>query len=288
MFPNPAEQQKKLALLGLSGAIGNVLGLVLAGLTMLASYHWFFRLIAIIGIAFSVLTFFLLPDSGTAKKSDHVPRWKRLDIAGVVLLAGALITFILALTQGPIDGWGSASFIAPFVLSVPLAIAFFVWEARIPPRSAVLPSSVWKVTNMLPASLAVMIAFPFWATSQLQYANYFQAVLGWTPIHVAAAIVPQGLAGLVIGAAIQFIPAIINKPRITIPIGAGLIMVAEVLQIYSGGGNGYDYWRFCFPAYILGSVGAVICFMASAINIITYCPPEMAGELDVFTQKVLN
>lgn len=31
MFPNPKEQQAKLALLGLAGAIGNILGLVLAG-----------------------------------------------------------------------------------------------------------------------------------------------------------------------------------------------------------------------------------------------------------------
>lgn len=40
MFPNPQEKEKKLALLGMAGALGNVLGLVLAGLTMLASYHW--------------------------------------------------------------------------------------------------------------------------------------------------------------------------------------------------------------------------------------------------------
>lgn len=34
MYPNPKEQQGKLALLGLSGAVGNILGLVLAGICM--------------------------------------------------------------------------------------------------------------------------------------------------------------------------------------------------------------------------------------------------------------
>ena len=36
MFPEPKEQQAKLSLLGLAGASGNVLGLVIAGLCMLA------------------------------------------------------------------------------------------------------------------------------------------------------------------------------------------------------------------------------------------------------------
>jgi MFS family permease len=52
MFPDPKEQQAKLALLGMAGAIGNVLGLVLAGVVMLADYRWFFRLIAIICVLF--------------------------------------------------------------------------------------------------------------------------------------------------------------------------------------------------------------------------------------------
>jgi len=48
MFPDPEIKRKKLAIIGLSAAFGNVLGLVLGALCMLASYHWFFRLMAIL------------------------------------------------------------------------------------------------------------------------------------------------------------------------------------------------------------------------------------------------
>lgn len=41
----------------------------------------------------------------------------------------------------------------------------------------------------------------------------------WSPIHVAAAIVPQGIMGLIMGGATQAVPQIITKPRYTIPIG---------------------------------------------------------------------
>jgi hypothetical protein len=78
-----------------------------------------------------------------------------------------------------------------------------------------------------------------------------------------------------------------------------VIIAAEILQIYSDGGHGKDYWRYCFPALsessmlgasklaltpVLGSAGAMIAYFASAINLISYCPPEMAGVAGAWTQ----
>lgn len=63
-----------------------------------------------------------------------------------------------------------------------------------------------------------------------------------------------------------------------------MIIAAELLQIYSDGGHGYDYWRYLFPAYLLGSSGATLIYFASAINLITYCPPEMAGVASAWVQ----
>ncbi|WRT67097.1 uncharacterized protein IL334_004063 [Kwoniella shivajii] len=287
MFPEPAEQQAKLALLGIAGAVGNVLGLVLAGICMLANYQWFFRVLAILCILFTGICFLLLPFTGsTYKSTDGTPRWKRLDIIGVLFMVGALICFILALTQGPIDGWGSASFIAPFVLSFPLAIGFFFWESKISPKSAVLPSSVWQISNIIIGSLAIGIAFPFWATSQILYATWFQEIFHWTPIKVAAAMLPQGITALIVGGLTQVFPTIITRPKPTMAVGGTLIVVAEILQVFSNGGTGKDYWRFCFPAFVLGSGGAVLTYMASAINLITYCPPEMAGVSGAWVQVI--
>ncbi|WVQ99577.1 hypothetical protein IAU59_006713 [Kwoniella sp. CBS 9459] len=288
MFPNPAEQQKKLAMLSLAGGLGNVLGLVLAGLCMEASYQWFFRLMAIICIVFSICAILLLPYTGSTYSSanDPIPRWRRMDVPGVVLMMGALICFILSLTQGPIDGWGSAAFIAPFIISIPLGVGFFFWESRIPPKTAVLPSSIWKISNIVILSIAVLIGFPFWATSQIAYSTWWQEVYGWSPLHVAAAMLPQGLVCLVAAAFAQMIPQVITKPRITIPVAGLLIIIGEILQVFSDGGPGKHYWKFCFPAFIIGSFGAMIGFFASAINVITYCPPEMAGVAGAWTNVI--
>lgn len=109
-------------------------------------------------------------------------------------------------------------------------------EAWIPARSAVLPSSIWKITNIIIASLVTLFPFAFWgkypimegrisanfssATSQIQYATFWQEVLHWSPIHVAAAMLPQGIIGLILGGVTQAVPGIITKPKITIPVGA--------------------------------------------------------------------
>ncbi|TYJ57150.1 hypothetical protein B9479_002064 [Cryptococcus floricola] len=239
MFPDHKEQQAK----------------VLAGICMLANYKWFFRVLAIICFVFTIICVLLLPMTRHEGQVDGIPKWKKLDLIGVGLLAAALVCFILSLTQGPIDGWGSAVFIAPFIISFAAGIAFFFWV-------------------------------PFWSTSQLMYSTYFQEVLHWTPIKVSAAMLPQGITGLIIGGSAQYIPQIITKPKFTLPLGGILIIAAELLQIFSNGGHGKDYWRFCFPAYILGSAGAILAYLCTSINLITYCPPEMAGVAGALVQVV--
>ncbi|AFR92418.2 efflux protein EncT [Cryptococcus neoformans var. grubii H99] len=289
MYPESTQQAAKLAILGLAGGLGNVFGLVLAGLCMKASYHWFFRVIAILCILSTAVTIIILPHTGPLSVPDgEMQRWKRMDVPGVVLIMGSLICFMLSLTQGPINGWRSASFIAPFVLSWPLGIGFFVWEANIPPRTAILPSTVWNITNSVIASLVVLVPMGFWGTSQLLFATYWQTAFNWAPLHVAAAMLPQGLMTLAVGILSQFVPAIIAKPRYSIPIGAILVVAAEVLQIKSNGGHGKDYWRFLFPAFIIGSAGSMILMFASSVNFVQMCPPEMAGVAGAWTSVLFE
>ncbi|KAL8292461.1 hypothetical protein RQP46_001073 [Phenoliferia psychrophenolica] len=269
MYSDSKEREGKLGLLGLAGATGNIIGLVIAGICMLANWTWFFRVLAIICIGFSIISFILLPKSMPSDNTDPGSRWKRMD-------ASALLCFILGLTQGPIDGWGSASFIAPFIIALVLGPAFFLWEYKIPSHTAVLPASVWKITNMVTSSLIVLIPVGFWIPSQVLYSTFWQEELRWKPRVIA----------FFIGGMTQKVPGIINKPRISVPIGITMIMIAQVLQYYSDGGRGMDYWKWCFPAFLLGSAGAITCYFGSAINIIQHCPPEMAGVASAWTNVV--
>lgn len=69
----------------------------------------------------------------------------------------AIIFLILGLTLGASNGWRTAGFLVPFLLSCILFPLFFVWEARLPEEYALLPSSVWRIPNF--AVLAVVALY---------------------------------------------------------------------------------------------------------------------------------
>lgn len=52
MYPDPADQAKKLALFGMAGALANTIALVLAGVFLLASWRWYFRFIVCLAAIF--------------------------------------------------------------------------------------------------------------------------------------------------------------------------------------------------------------------------------------------
>lgn len=290
---------------------------------MLASYHWFFRLVSFLCFAFGAIGLLLLPRLPKHSRRPNTSLFRLLDVSGVLLILGFLICFILGLTQGPIDGWNSPSFIAPFILSVLFGAAFFTWEYHLPAQTAILPRHVWATTNFTTSSLAILIPVGFWFTSQLLYATYWQILLGWIPIHVAAAILPQGIAGLLVGVATQFLPQIVTRPRISLPVGGAsefLLSLFDRKKLTGrsdplgrgaadllGRREGLRLLAILFPRvrrlflfsnrsphdaslrpsrFLLGSTGSMIVYFASAINIVSLAPPEIAGVVSAWTQVV--
>lgn len=153
-FPRPEEQGKKLGLFALAGALSNTLGMLLAGVFVMASWRWYFRFVAIVVLPFSVLAWFLMPRThAVAESLPGMDKVKRMDIGGVLLLMAFMVLFILAFTQGVVDGWGSPIFIAPLVVSLVILPCFLVWEKKMPRGYSLLPHDIWKFPNIFPLVL---------------------------------------------------------------------------------------------------------------------------------------
>ena len=67
-------------------------------------------------------------------KDDTMDASRRAMLAGSVGVAAAAV----AVTSAPGDGWGSATVIAPLVISVALTGGFLFYETRIPEEWAAL------------------------------------------------------------------------------------------------------------------------------------------------------
>jgi EmrB/QacA subfamily drug resistance transporter len=107
-------------------AVGGSVGLVLSGVIVdYASWRWLF-IIGAIGVAAAiVLVHFFVPESPVKTPS-------RLDIPGAILLSGALISLLVALTEGESWGWTSAPTVGLFATAAVLGVVWALVELRVP------------------------------------------------------------------------------------------------------------------------------------------------------------
>jgi EmrB/QacA subfamily drug resistance transporter len=107
-------------------AIGGSAGLVLSGVIVdYASWRWLF-IIGALGVAAAIaLVHFFVPESPVKTPS-------RVDVVGALLLSGALISLLLALTEGESWGWSSGRIVLLFTSAVVLAVTWGIVELRVP------------------------------------------------------------------------------------------------------------------------------------------------------------
>jgi EmrB/QacA subfamily drug resistance transporter len=109
------------AVLGVGGGVG----IALSGVIMdHLQWRWLFGVSAIIVAIALLLVWRFVPESGVRAPS-------RIDVAGAVLLSGALVCLLLALTEGQHWGWASAPILGLFVASALFFIAWGIVELHV-------------------------------------------------------------------------------------------------------------------------------------------------------------
>jgi hypothetical protein len=217
---------------------------------------------------FAILAWFIMPKTeAVAKDLGGFDKLKRIDLGGVGIMVASLVLFVYGFTQAPMVGWSSATFLAPFIISVVLAALFIVYERYLPIGYSLLPNELWSYPNIFPLILQGMSStfvpvkadvsasgvFMWMATAQLRLATYFQVALSDSPILAAVKLLPMGVTALIVGVMTQFMPWLIVRPRYVQPVASVLCFAGSMLFAFSGGGHGSDYWRFLFPGQIIGT-----------------------------------
>jgi MFS family permease len=160
VFSEEAEQARALSIFGGFAAMGNgtlirthifrlgsfpseVLGLVIGAiLVQYTSWRWLFWFVAIAAYVMTVAVAILAPSQAATDLAESdkpkASKLRRLDIPGVSVLTAALILLIFAVTSGTTSGWGSATVLAPLIISVAVFAAFFFYESRLPKEHAAM------------------------------------------------------------------------------------------------------------------------------------------------------
>ena len=125
----------------LSAVLGVILG---AMLVEWASWRWVFYVVTMMGVPIAIVSIWAVP---AGAPHDKTASFRRLDLPGVSLITAAMVLFVYAVTSGPASGWGTANVIAPLIISIALAVAFFIVEYYLPKDMAALRVSYLYLTD---------------------------------------------------------------------------------------------------------------------------------------------
>jgi len=260
------------------GAVADVLGLLIgAVLVQKASYHWVFWFSAFIAIPVALGCVFIIPAdiaSYDRKPKTCSEKWKSLDLIGISILTVALILFIYGVTSGSANGWAAAGVLIPLIISLLLMAAFFYWETLIPSDKAAIPPRAWFYSNFSVLFGSALLPFFWWNAMFLVFTTLWQDVFHWTAISTALHMIPIGVASF----GMSFTGPLSRSfsPKWIILTGLSMVAAATTLvAIHSS--RPEDYWPYVFPAFTLGSAGAMLVYSHTNIAILQAAPASMAG-----------
>jgi predicted MFS family arabinose efflux permease len=120
------------AVMAASSGLGNALGMPLAsGVAQLAGWHAMFAVFAALAVIGLILVAYVVP-RGQIHHAAGEKKYGRFDWVGALLIAAALVCFLLPISKGAEWGWGSPLVIGLFVAAVVIAVVWVLAELHNP------------------------------------------------------------------------------------------------------------------------------------------------------------
>jgi EmrB/QacA subfamily drug resistance transporter len=171
-------------LLGVAG-LGNAFGPLLGGvLTDALSWRWVF----FVNLPIAALAMFVTAKTVTETTAEVAER--RMDYLGVVIVSIGIVAILVGLDQTPQEGFGDPLVIALIVVGLVMIGAFVLAERRIGDR-ALVPSSVLRNRVFLWSCVTVLMVSAIFFSALLYLPQFFQKVLGFSPLGAGAGLLPM-------------------------------------------------------------------------------------------------
>ncbi|KAJ8132912.1 hypothetical protein O1611_g722 [Lasiodiplodia mahajangana] len=181
----PKKRPILMGIIGVSYALAAVAGPLLGGVfSERVTWRWCFYVNAPIGalVIVVILIFFRLPAANEQLAMPWKEKLLQTDPIGVVLVAGSIVSFLLALQYGGVDyAWKSSTVIGLLVGFVTIVMVLAVWENYQGEYAMLTPRLVMQRSLWAPALFQFFFAGGYFLL--LYYLPiYFQSVKGASPI----------------------------------------------------------------------------------------------------------
>jgi len=203
----------------------------------------------------------------------------RLDIPGVVLGCGGLVSLVYAFGQAAADGWNSSGVIGPLVGAVVLLACFVVWQTKGP--NPLLPMRILKNRNRAGAFLTIVLAQLGMFGTFLFLTYLLQTVDHFSPVKTGLAFLPLMVAnGL---AATQLASRLMPHLRTRLLIIPGMLLGAVGVGILTRLTPGASYASHVLPAELLLGLGLGIALVPCISTATNNADPRDVGITSAMT-----
>ncbi len=272
------ERNIALGVWGAVGGFGAAAGVLLGGvLTQTLSWSWIFFVNVPVGVA----AFFLAPRLLAESRDTTV---KAFDALGAVLVTGALVSLVYAITQSGTYGWGSGRTIGVIAASVALLAAFGWWERR--HAEPLMRFGILRTKTVAGANVGGLILGTATFSLFLMLTLYMQQVLGYSPMKTGVAyLAVAGSAILWSAVAAQLVNRIGVKPVLA----TGMVALTSGLVYFTQVSVHGTYLSDLLPGFLLVGVGLGFSFVPisiAALAGVRHAEAGLASGLFNTTQQI--
>jgi EmrB/QacA subfamily drug resistance transporter len=221
-FAEGHERNRALAVWGSAGAGGLSLG-VLAGGVLTGLFGW--TSVFFVNVPITAALLVLAPL--VLQKDGPVPRPRRFDFPGAVLVTLGAMAIVDALVQAPTVGWASARTLVEIAAGLILLGLFVAVEARV--RAPLMPLRLLRIRTVAGGAMVTAAFMSSFGTQLIFLTQYFQQVLGDDPLQAGLAFLPLVLS-IVVGN--QIGGRLVERLGIARTLAAGMTFGAVGLALY--------------------------------------------------------
>jgi EmrB/QacA subfamily drug resistance transporter len=263
-FP-PERRAKALGVFSSVTGLGTVGGPLVGGaITQGLDWHWIFWLNVPIGLVLAPLA--------KARVQESTGPARRLDAAGLALVAAAAFGLVWGLVRGNDVGWSSPETIGTLAAGGVLTIAFVRWELRT--REPMLPMRFFRTGAFSGGDTAGFLMYAATVGATFLLTQYLQVAMHYGPFATGIRLLPWTVTLFVVG---PITGSLVNRTGERLLIATGLTMLAAGFGwIALIAGPGLRYPSMIAPL-ALGSCGVSLAMPAAQNAVIGAVPPSSVG-----------
>lgn len=251
---------------GVAGG-GGILGMFLSALLVdIADWRWLFALPILLIVLALAMTLKSVPNS--RERSAHA-----FDTIGALVSIVAVAGLVIVLQEGPKRGWTAPATLTSLALGLIAAVGFVLWELR-RREASLLDVRLFRERGLASGSITLVGVFGVQSGIFVVLFPFFQAVLDWSALLSAAALMPMAVAmmaasGLAPRLAAQIAPGPTMATGIALT-GGGLALMAATVSVERG-------YLSILPGIVVMGIGMGLSMVPSTEAITLSLPREKQG-----------